>query len=130
MYQSSEDLTKAKDPSKKHKPSQAERDALKADIRKRIQENKNMDVNGTEHSSSDEDFEIYETHASQQSQTAGKSNFTFVSMLTNILSVDPERTKILENFGYPTDYISYAVSENEANYCVAAYYLLAIDQNY
>jgi len=113
MYQSSEDLTKAKDPSKKHKPSQAERDALKADIRKRIQENKNMDVNGTEHSSSDEDFEIYETHASQQSQTA-----------------DPERTKILENFGYPTDYISYAVSENEANYCVAAYYLLAIDQNY
>lgn len=44
--------------------------------------------------------------------------------------VDVGRVKILEDFGYPRDYVLMSVAENEANYCLSGYYLLGIDQNY
>ena len=47
-----------------------------------------------------------------------------------MVSVDESRVHILEDFGYPTEYIRMSVNENKANYCLSAYYLLAIDQNY
>jgi len=43
---------------------------------------------------------------------------------------DDDRVMTLANFGYPIDYVKYTILENEANYCVTAYYLLGTDQNY
>ncbi len=47
-----------------------------------------------------------------------------------LVCVDEERVSILRDFGYPRDYVLMSVSENEANFCLSGYYLLAIDQNY
>ena len=47
-----------------------------------------------------------------------------------LLNVDDDRVATLSYFGYPVDYVKYTILENEANYCVTAYYLLSIDQNY
>lgn len=44
--------------------------------------------------------------------------------------LDDDRVITLTNFGYPKDYVKYTILENEANYCVTAYYLMGIDQNY
>ena len=44
--------------------------------------------------------------------------------------VDDSRVKILCDFGYPKDHVVTTVMDNEANYCLAGYYLLGIDQNY
>jgi len=46
------------------------------------------------------------------------------------LELDDDRVITLTNFGYPKDYVKYTILENEANYCVTAYYLMGIDQNY
>ena len=43
---------------------------------------------------------------------------------------DDDRVATLSHFGYPIDYVKYTILENEANYCVTAYYLLGTDQNY
>ena len=45
-------------------------------------------------------------------------------------NLDEFRVRILENFGFPREYVLMSVQENEANYCLAGYYLLGIDQNY
>ena len=45
-------------------------------------------------------------------------------------SIDDDRVQTLSHFGYPIDYVKYTIMENEANYCVTAYYLLGTDQNY
>ena len=110
----SEDLTKARDPGKKGKGNSgiaAEREALKADI-KRLKGSKKGSVRSD---SSDEytDEELQMSHASQMA-----------------VIVDEARVQTLVNFGYPTDYVKYSVLENEANYCLTGYYLLSIDQNY
>jgi hypothetical protein len=45
-------------------------------------------------------------------------------------NIDQDRIKILVDFGYPVEYINFAIQNNEANYCSAGYYMLATDQNY
>jgi len=34
------------------------------------------------------------------------------------------------DFGFPKEYVLSSLTENEANYCSAGYYLLGLDQNY
>ena len=72
----SQDLTKAKDPKKQVKNK--EFDALKADFKRQMKENKKQEIKITEHSSDDEDYEIYETHASAHSVQAGKFAFELI----------------------------------------------------
>lgn len=38
--------------------------------------------------------------------------------------------KVLCNFGYKYEYVEKVLRDNDANYCLAGYYLLGIDQNY
>jgi hypothetical protein len=38
--------------------------------------------------------------------------------------------KTLVDFGYPEEYVQVSLMENEANYCLAGYYLLGEDQKY
>lgn len=45
-------------------------------------------------------------------------------------NMDPYRVQTLVNFGYPEDYVRFCLIENEACYCLAAYYLLGEDQKY
>lgn len=40
---------------------------------------------------------------------------------------DEHRLQTLINFGYPEDYVRYCLAENEANYCMATYFLLGED---
>jgi len=44
--------------------------------------------------------------------------------------LDEKRVQTLVHFGYPEDYVRFCLLENEACYCLAAYYLLGEDQNY
>jgi len=102
MTQSSEDLSK---PSKGKQPPKKqfmnEREALKAELRARLRNP------GQE---SDEELPNYET-----------------SHDFDIAEIDHGRVKILQDFGYPEEYIHFCVKNNEANYCSAGYYMLAID---
>jgi len=36
----------------------------------------------------------------------------------------------MANLGYPIEYVRTTLRSNDANYCLAGYYLLGIDQNY
>ena len=53
-----------------------------------------------------------------------------VLLLLCFALIDDDRVATLSHFGYPIDYVKYTILENEANYCVTAYYLLGTDQNY
>ena len=45
-----------------------------------------------------------------------------------IAQLDEERIKCLCRLGYPEDYIRFALTNNEASYCLSAYFLLGEDQ--
>ena len=45
-------------------------------------------------------------------------------------NIDLRRMQTLVNFGYPEEYVKFSLTENEASYCLAGYYLLGEDQNY
>ena len=42
--------------------------------------------------------------------------------------LDEERIKCIIRLGYPEDYIRFALTNNEASYCLSAYFLLGEDQ--
>ena len=46
------------------------------------------------------------------------------------VALDVARMKVLSDMGYPLEYVEKVLKQNDANYCLAAYYLLGIDQNY
>lgn len=43
------------------------------------------------------------------------------------MGVDERRLKVLVDLGYPAEYVLRVLQHNEANYCLAGYYLLGID---
>lgn len=44
--------------------------------------------------------------------------------------LDAARVQTMVNFGYPEEYVRYCLLENEACYCLSAYFLLGEDQIY
>lgn len=44
--------------------------------------------------------------------------------------MDMARVEVLVAMGYPQDYVEATVGSKHANYCLAGYLLLGIDQNY
>lgn len=54
-----------------------------------------------------------------------KTYETFQSRYSNTL--DDEKIQKLVSHGYPADYVSHTLEENEPNYCTAGYYLLGMD---
>lgn len=81
---------------------QAERDALKADIRKGIRK--------FEQVVDDEEDEVAPPEQPKE--------------------LDKKRLKVLVDLGYPLDYVVTTLEQNCANYCLSSYYLLGVDQNY
>ena len=51
-----------------------------------------------------------------------QSNYSFV--------IEEEKAEKLCRLGYPRQYVTKTISDNEPNYCTAGYYLLGMDQNY
>ena len=52
---------------------------------------------------------------------------TTESMQGDETKLDYKRIKTLINFGYPEEYVTFCILENQANYCLSAYYLLGED---
>jgi hypothetical protein len=52
----------------------------------------------------------------------GKLNSLNITLVS-----DEERVRVMTNLGYPVDYVRKTLKKNEANYCLAGYYLLGID---
>ena len=78
-------------------------------------------------------WQIRISHISQWRQVSNEL-WLFDELVFNVLCfvsfIDDDRVQTLSHFGYPIDYVKYTIMENEANYCVTAYYLLGTDQNY
>ncbi|CDW78816.1 UNKNOWN [Stylonychia lemnae] len=84
---------------------------LKHDIERKKQEVKQVDNNNY-----------------AQQTLDGEDNGTFQSNYSFV--IEQERVQVMVDFGFPRDYVLSSLTENEANYCSAGYYLLGLDQNY
>ena len=85
-----------------------EKEDFKKEIEKKIKEGKRMET--------ESDFEYGEESSDTGFGFDGSGD-----------PVDQGRIQTLIDFGYPEEYVHYCILENEANYCLAAYYLLGED---